>query len=326
MINFTYRRFRWAQCQLDTLSRCKTPKEVIKALNILPETLDETSRAILDYIETESKEIVRRVLLWLAIGKRPLDIEELAEAVIIQIRTFKIDADDRLLEPEILLKICECLTVMQEDGIVNLAHYSVKRYIMSGRAQEFNLNEMESEQELAESCLIYLLLDELTHEGLLERRDLCPYFDELPLLDYSCRHWWQHAKKTPSIELAVVDLCMEYLRADDLRNLMHCFRYFISYLLYRDIMEYLGIRNIAGPGARLSSSCSGIQPCPNDYTFEIGARLQCKYFFSWLRLATLSRCSKRSQRTSGIITRDGCRSKLWTKVAWLSVSCSMLFR
>jgi hypothetical protein len=126
------------QCQLDNLSRCKTPKEVKQALNNLPEMLDETYRRILDHGGTESKEIARRVLLWLAIGKRPFNIEELTEAVIIQIRTFKIYADDRLLE------ICECLTIMQEDRIVNLAHYSVKEYIMSGRAQEFNLNEMKS--------------------------------------------------------------------------------------------------------------------------------------------------------------------------------------
>lgn len=180
------------------------------AMKHLAPTLDETYKRILDNIDEESKETARRTLLWLALSKRPLRLSEVAEAVIIQIRTFEIDDDERLMDPHVLLETCDSLIQIQNDEIVSFAHYSVKEFMMSGRACSFNIDGILSEQELAESCLTYLLLNEMMDDGPHEPRDICGILDHLPLWEYASCHFWGHATVS-GVEDRIFDLIIKYL-------------------------------------------------------------------------------------------------------------------
>ena len=48
--------FRWVECQLDALRRCRTSEGLLKALNSLPKTLDETYERILQGIDENDRE------------------------------------------------------------------------------------------------------------------------------------------------------------------------------------------------------------------------------------------------------------------------------
>src|SRR3984893_7423541 len=70
-------RSRWMFCHLDRLRRCLSPR-IRRALDELPETLDETyERTLLD-IDDENWEYAHRLFQCIVVAPRPLDAEELA--------------------------------------------------------------------------------------------------------------------------------------------------------------------------------------------------------------------------------------------------------
>src|SRR5277367_6731115 len=74
-------RFRWVECQLESLRKCLTPTAIRKTLSQLPETLDETYNRILKSIPGEYQREALCVLHLLFISRRPLTLDHVAEAV-----------------------------------------------------------------------------------------------------------------------------------------------------------------------------------------------------------------------------------------------------
>ena len=73
-----YCRFRWVFCQLVYLRRC-IPAHIRRALNELPETLDETYARALKEIDKPNWEYAHRLFQCVAAASRPFSVEELAE-------------------------------------------------------------------------------------------------------------------------------------------------------------------------------------------------------------------------------------------------------
>jgi hypothetical protein len=78
-------RFRWAVCQLDALGKCVNRKMLHEALAGLPPNLNQTYDRILCAIAAEDAEYAVRVLLWLTFSNRPLTVDEVAEAIAIDV-------------------------------------------------------------------------------------------------------------------------------------------------------------------------------------------------------------------------------------------------
>ncbi|KAI6914759.1 hypothetical protein KC318_g468 [Hortaea werneckii] len=67
LVDEDIRTFRWAACQLDTLTQCYTRGKVRRALQVLPKDLDETYARILRTIdEGHNAEEALKILTWLA--------------------------------------------------------------------------------------------------------------------------------------------------------------------------------------------------------------------------------------------------------------------
>ncbi len=76
-------RFRWVALQLMELKSCFTPKDVREALRTLPKTLKETYDRIIDSVPKRNQSYIRAALQWIACSARPLSLDELAVAVVI---------------------------------------------------------------------------------------------------------------------------------------------------------------------------------------------------------------------------------------------------
>ena len=63
--------FRWVDCQLQAIRRCRKPKELRKALKSLPKDLRELYTRELANIEESTVEDVRKLLGWLTYPQRP---------------------------------------------------------------------------------------------------------------------------------------------------------------------------------------------------------------------------------------------------------------
>lgn len=102
------------QCQIEPLAAQKTGRDVILALDRMPESLHGTYETILCRIPSYDREIARETLLWLSSGYQEITLAELSEAVILTKGDKSIDDDCRLFDPQVILSICQGLIVYDE--------------------------------------------------------------------------------------------------------------------------------------------------------------------------------------------------------------------
>ncbi|KAA6409051.1 MAG: vegetative incompatibility het-e-1 [Lasallia pustulata] len=230
--------FRWVVCQLDALRTCLNLSMLRKALKALPTTLDETYARMLRSIPEEHSEYAIKILQWLTYSARPLQLEQLAEIVAVNVDGSPwFDCDDRFARPEEVLAICSSLVatedvpagtwVLGEVGsrmynttqvVVRLAHFSVKEYLVSERIRDpaaatarYAIQETQANQSIAAACLAYLLQFD-------QHDSLTPNNPELfPLARYAAEFWLYHTRKVGKdlgpIEMLSQEFCLVHREA-----------------------------------------------------------------------------------------------------------------
>ena len=237
------RRFRWVQCQVDHIRTLRTANDVKHALGRLPPTLDQTYDNILLSVPQEDRELLNRALRLVVFSARPMQLREVAEAVIIEPGTSKIDEDDRLQRPEDLLDIGKNLFVQNHTKypmaqFLELAHYSVKEYLISerikkGQAAAFAIDKTRAELDNATCLLTYLGLevfedtwhafDAETWESADRRgvhlevdfltRQYEQRLEEYPLLLYAAQNCFRHHCKPEAVQRMVSSLVRKLFSA-----------------------------------------------------------------------------------------------------------------
>ncbi|KAF7986925.1 hypothetical protein HWV62_12719 [Athelia sp. TMB] len=183
--------FRWVALQITDLQHCLNLREVREQLDALPRDLEGTYERILT--KSRRHRDLLQILHWLAFSARDLSVEEISEVVSVHLDATGgpvFDSDLRYGDPKIALIVCSGL-VIETNGIVKLAHFSVKEYLVSDRigtspAAGFRISEKISHSVIAKTCLAYLLsfdkLESLTSENI----------DTFPLSAYAAEHWIDH--------------------------------------------------------------------------------------------------------------------------------------
>ncbi|KAM0106959.1 hypothetical protein ACP6JB_007370 [Aspergillus fumigatus] len=180
--------FRYVQCQIEPLAAQKTGRDVILALDRMPESLHGTYETILCRIPSYDREIARETLLWLSSGYQEITLAELSEAVVLTKGDKSIDDDCRLFDPQVILSICQGLIVYDErTTFVALAHSSVKAFLTSdaikhGPAAYYSLDETEGfTAHLAK-----------VPDPCSDLRSLTKRRKTYPLLKYAAENWASH--------------------------------------------------------------------------------------------------------------------------------------
>ncbi|GAD98496.1 multiple ankyrin repeats single kh domain protein, putative [Paecilomyces variotii No. 5] len=220
--------FRWAACQLDVLKDCISPRDLKDSLASMPETLDETYARILQGIKKIHLSDAIRILQFLVYSDEPLTVEQLVDAMVVDISgDGHFDPDMRLPVPGEILRICSSLmqvvpkpeTKTVTSGPqktkrmeVHLAHFSVKEYLLSDRAEKTflpHLRSVEARMAIAQVLLTYTEhighnvperdIQHFTRSYLGARPHIPgPLFHELdftfPLATYAASNWLPTAR------------------------------------------------------------------------------------------------------------------------------------
>src|SRR6266702_392227 len=195
----TSTRFRWVFCQLETLRQC-LPQSVLRTLNELPESLDETYERVVMEIKKANQVHAYRMLQCLTVAVRPLSVAELAELLAFDLDVAKggipeLNSDWRWEDHEqAVLSTCSSLvTVVPDHGspVVQFSHFSVKEFLMSDRLamstrdiSQYYVSLEDAHTVLAQACLGALLRDP----------DVKNRADTAPLVRYAAEHWVTHAQ------------------------------------------------------------------------------------------------------------------------------------
>ncbi|KAF7969249.1 hypothetical protein HWV62_27901 [Athelia sp. TMB] len=188
-------------------------QKALKAqLQALPKDLQSTYERL--FSKSDSPEDLRTFLQWAALSARPITLDELAEAIVVNFQSEDspcYDADCRYMDPRDALTVCSgfvteyrgtiaplnsacSMTNLGENsGVVKLAHMSVKDYLFSeritkGPACYFSLNAKVAHSVIAETCLAYLL-----HFGTLISLSGAEVVS-FPLARYAAEYWPSHLR------------------------------------------------------------------------------------------------------------------------------------
>ncbi|PWI64608.1 hypothetical protein PCL_09502 [Purpureocillium lilacinum] len=207
--------FRWVTCQLDALENCLDPLTLRAALRSLPRTLDETYARILSNLPQEHRHRTVLILQFLAYSERPLTVEEAVDAIALDTNSKpRFDRQNRMPVPQEISRYCSSLVAVsnpksdtsgETKAQLQLAHFSVKEYLLSDRleaavAEPFT--EFNARASIAEVCLAYLLdMDQCLPTSQLKQS----YW----LAEYSARYWSDHAalaeRNCPNVRALLAD-------------------------------------------------------------------------------------------------------------------------
>jgi len=111
-------RFRWVECQLETLRKCFTVPSIRNALRELPTTLDDTYNRILNNIPEQYRREAYCILQLLAVSLHRVSVAEVAEAIAIDCENEIFDPENRLRDEEVVFEICSSLVTLSGCAIV----------------------------------------------------------------------------------------------------------------------------------------------------------------------------------------------------------------
>ena len=152
-------RFLWVYLQLEEL--CEAPPELIcEVLRDLPEGLAETYRRILLKLQKSAwkTKIAARAFKWIACAQRPLQVDEIKEAIKLEISDNSW-RDGASMDDEQLIRSFGALVCLDvEDQTVRFVHHTVLQFLFSTEeiSPIFHFSQAQAHCFVGEMCVVYL--------------------------------------------------------------------------------------------------------------------------------------------------------------------------
>ena len=205
--------FLYISLVLHDLKRTKIFSQVTQKLRELPSDLNRVYDRILRLIDADCEEIAKMVLCWVAIARRPLNIDELAMALALGTRKWKkntLPPEEILDELRDCFQSCEPLVCVDtEFNTINLVHQSAKEYLLSTYLQKMDFLSQyhivldRTNLFALRICWMYLSLEEFKQGTIIIQRDEYQCLKYKPIkkkfihghcfLRYARRAWEEHA-------------------------------------------------------------------------------------------------------------------------------------
>lgn len=116
-------RFRWVALQLSELQRCPSLSAIKARLESLPRDLDETYQQIIQRIDEHDRNDVKVFIQFLAFSTRTMRLEEIAEAVSVDLASPVVptfDVSHQYQDCRDVLEKCGSLVVASDGMLANL--------------------------------------------------------------------------------------------------------------------------------------------------------------------------------------------------------------
>jgi len=165
---------------------------VRKALENLPEKLNETYDKLLNRVESQSPgdvHLAKQILGWIVHARRPLSVKELQHAISIKPGQAELN-EDSLTDEKFLILVCAgSVTIDQKSSIIRFVHYTTHKYF----EDKGDTGLPNAHTNVAMGCLRYLRMDVFD-----EHCDNEVSFDErlekYKFFSYAAQYWADHAR------------------------------------------------------------------------------------------------------------------------------------
>ncbi|KAL8715136.1 MAG: hypothetical protein Q9220_001093 [cf. Caloplaca sp. 1 TL-2023] len=185
--------FLLAVSHVQTVLSEPTEGEMVEALEALPESLhaafEETMQRIQRQPESRSR-LALRSLLWLVYARRPLQFEELSDALAIKSGLTSVNPRYRPSQKTIVDCCHGLVNVDKESQTIRLVHYSVQQYLVDSKERFFP----QGESEVARLCIIYQMLSPFDSGCRQTEDEIIDLLHDYPFLAYAAREWGFHVQ------------------------------------------------------------------------------------------------------------------------------------
>ena len=160
-------RFLWVTFLIDEVCIASCDDDIRQSLRSLPKDLEETfARALSRILFRQKKaELVQKVFRWVAAAKRPLTLDEIREAVSIDVGQPYLETGRLVREMSPIVLWCENLLQVTEEQPQSLqfAHSTIRDFITRGdlptQLSNFHVNLEVADHFAGEICITYLHLN-----------------------------------------------------------------------------------------------------------------------------------------------------------------------
>ncbi|KAH6909557.1 hypothetical protein BKA70DRAFT_1561777 [Coprinopsis sp. MPI-PUGE-AT-0042] len=188
-----------ASLQLEALQRCLSFRDIKDTLSRFPDRLEDVYQQTWSRISSQDLEharLAKHLLLWVLYAKHPVTLNLLQYALAICPKTNVFQAD-RLVAPSSLVSLCQGLvTIDEERNTVQLVHYTARTMIESLILGIFS----RPQATLASVCMVHIANRGLLNSPVDFEGDVEHTLRSDPLLWYSYRAWFLHARESLDIE------------------------------------------------------------------------------------------------------------------------------
>ncbi|KAL8784999.1 MAG: hypothetical protein Q9195_008810 [Heterodermia aff. obscurata] len=171
--------FLWVTFQLDDLCEASSDAAIRQTLKDLPSGLVETYGRIMSKVKSRADmEISTKVFMWIAAAKRPLQIDELQEAVAFD-KNDEFWDSEKVPDSRIIKRSCRNLIVFDDDASVRFAHHTVLQFIVS-KSDQLHTNSQNcfdprmASRLVAGTCIAYLSFSDFETQVTLRPPEMKP--------------------------------------------------------------------------------------------------------------------------------------------------------
>ena len=190
--------FLWVALVIESINCVDAPATSGENFESLPSTIDGLYQRALDNISERNMGKFQKLLSWLLVARRPLQLNELSEAlemdpgssILFKREDLPVELEeDQQAEYEIL-QWCSPLINITRRYTIEFRHHSVKEYLLSvSETKAWGISIPKAHQMLAETCLSLLTredADSVHHSSPLKS---CPFSS---LWVYASMYWTSH--------------------------------------------------------------------------------------------------------------------------------------
>ncbi|RDA94367.1 hypothetical protein CP533_3768 [Ophiocordyceps camponoti-saundersi (nom. inval.)] len=190
--------FLWVAFQLFELCSKHCDDDIRQAIGNLPQDLTETfDRALERIVSQGNAKVARQAFLWIAAAKQPLSLDELGEAMFIEIGQQFSQPEKFSNDIYRISSWCENLAhVDEERQIVQFPHETVRQFFVQGRSEsrfsDFQIDLLEADHYIGKICVTYLNFSNFKTTLARRSQPLLP-FSPRAIAQTAVGHGWKAA-------------------------------------------------------------------------------------------------------------------------------------
>ncbi|KAL8912458.1 MAG: hypothetical protein Q9171_002551 [Xanthocarpia ochracea] len=187
--------FLWVALVLKELETTHSEQQIQEVLDSVPSEMDSLYTRILDTMAMipRNRKLAQAILRWTVCAVRPLRVEELKEAI-------RLDLDEVVPRLERTVEtVCGHLVHIDRNSRVQIIHQTVRAFLtQDGLLSDFAIDRLREHSRLAEVCLQYLCSDELKSSRYRRRGSAARAAKRSVFAEYATVYFAEHVVRSSS--------------------------------------------------------------------------------------------------------------------------------